>query len=180
MDALDLLHADHERIEELFKKYEKTGPRALKTRQQLVERIVKELVIHAEIEEQVFYPAVREALPEHDGIVLESLEEHHLVEVTLAELEQLEPSHERFDAKVRVLMENVRHHVEEEESEMFPQVREALETDLRKQIGETMDEAKGRVPTRPHPSSPDEPPGNVLAGATAGILDAIRDAIRGR
>jgi hemerythrin superfamily protein len=180
MDALELLHADHERIDGLFEEYERSGPRAHKTRQRLVERMISELVVHAEIEEQIFYPAVREALPEREAAILESLEEHHLVEVTLSELDGMKPTGERFDAKVRVLIENVRHHVAEEEGTMFPLVSDVLGADVRREIGDAMAQARGRVPTRPHPRSPDEPPGNVLAGAAAGIIDAVRDVLRGR
>lgn len=180
MDALALLRADHERVDGLFTQYEQTGADAREERHRLVERIIKELVIHAEIEEQIFYPAVREALPGQEGEVLESLEEHHLVEVTLAELDKMDAGDERFDAKVRVLIENVRHHVTEEEQEMFPRVEAAIDADLRRRMGQAMEEARGRVPTRPHPSSPDTPPGNILAGAASGILDAVRDAVRGR
>ena len=181
MNAIEVLKRDHETVEGLFTKFEAAGPRAHKTKRDLVDRMIKELSIHAEIEEMVFYPAVREALPEdeHD-IVLESLEEHHVVKLVLSELEHMPAEHERFDAKVTVLIENVRHHVEEEEQEMFPDVAKRLDADVLEDIGKALTEAKKYVPTRPHPSAPDEPPGNQLGGVVSGLLDRVRDAVTGR
>jgi hemerythrin superfamily protein len=176
MDAITLLKADHKTVEDLFKKFEKAGERATKTKRDLVDRMIKELAIHAAIEEQVFYPAVREAVPDTDSNVLESLEEHHVVKWTLSELEGMDPESERFDAKTTVLIESVRHHVKEEEEELFPKVREALGRNFLSELGDAMADAKRSAPTHPHPHSPDTPPGNVVAGAVAAILDRARDA----
>jgi hypothetical protein len=81
---------------------------------------------------------------------------------------------ERFDAKVNVLMENVRHHVDEEEREMFPRVRKALSRDQLNELGELIERAKKVAPTRPHPKAPDEPPGNVMAALVTGFIDRVR------
>src|SRR4051812_21522690 len=116
MDAITLLKNDHKTVEKLFKAFEKAGDGAKVRKRELVDKIIEELAIHAAIEEQVFYPAIRELVPESEDMVLESLEEHHIVKWTLSELEALSPENERFDAKVIVLTESVRHHVEEEES----------------------------------------------------------------
>jgi hemerythrin superfamily protein len=180
MDAITLLKNDHKTVEGLFKRFEKLGPRAVKSKQELVERIIRELSIHAGIEEMFFYPAIREAAEGGDAgeMVLESLEEHHIVKWVLAELEGMGPEHERFDAKVTVLIENVRHHVEEEEKELFPQLNKLLGKARLDEIGEAMNRAKKTVPTRPHPRSPDEPPGNLVAGAGAALLDRARDTGR--
>ena len=176
MDAITLLRQDHKTVEGLFKKFEKTGDGATKTRRDLVDRIIKELAVHAEIEEQVFYPAVRAELPDETDLVLEALEEHHVVKWTLSELDGMDPSHERFKAKVTVLMESVRHHVEEEEDELFPKVRDALGRNVLGEIGDTMEQVKKVAPTKPHPRSPDEPPGNTLAAPAAALVDKARDA----
>jgi hemerythrin superfamily protein len=180
MDAITLLKADHETVEGLFKKFEKLGPRAKKGKQDVVERIIKELSVHAAIEEMVFYPAVRQAVEDEkiDEMVLESLEEHHIVKWVLSELHKMSPEHERFDAKVTVLMENVRHHVEEEEQELFPAVEKAFDKEQLNQLGKALAEAKKAAPTRPHPAAPDEPPGNVMAGTGAGVVDKALDAGR--
>jgi hemerythrin superfamily protein len=180
MNAITLLKNDHKTVEGLFKRFEKLGPRAVKSKQEVVERIIRELSIHAAIEEMFFYPAIREAAEGGDAgdMVLESLEEHHIVKWVLSELEGMSPDHDRFDAKVSVLIESVRHHVEEEEKELFPQLTKLLGKARLDDIGEAMNKAKKTVPTRPHPRSPDEPPGNLVAGAGAALLDKARDTGR--
>jgi len=179
MDLITLLKNDHKTVEELFKKFEQAGDRANKTKRRLVDEIMTELSIHAAIEEQVFYPATREARQETEEMVLEALEEHHLVKLALSELEKMDPEDERFTPKVTVLIENVRHHVKEEEGEMFPKVRKAMKPKQLEALGEQLEEAKKSAPTRPHPAAPDEPPGNMIAGGVAAVMDAGKDAIRG-
>jgi hemerythrin superfamily protein len=177
MDAITLLRDDHRTVEKLFKEFEKAGPRAGKTKWKLVDKIIEELSIHAMIEETIFYPAVRNAVEDAEDDVLEALEEHHIVKWVLSELEGMTPKDERFDAKVTVLIENVRHHVKEEQDELFPEVRAAMTRKDLTTLGEAMAEAKKVVPTRPHPKAPDEPPGNIVAGAVAGVVDKARDAL---
>jgi hemerythrin superfamily protein len=180
VDAITLLREDHRTVEKLFKEFEKLvkagGGDARK--RSVVDQIITELSIHAAIEEQVFYPAIRRGVPDVDDTVLEGLEEHHIVKWTLSELEGLAPSEERFDAKVKVLMESVRHHVEEEQDEMFPKVREALGRKQLAEIGDALEAAKKAAPTHPHPKAPDTPPGNLVAGTGSGILDRIKDVGR--
>jgi len=178
MDAITLLVKDHQTVEKLFEKFEQTGPRAIKARKALADRIVHELSVHAAIEEQVLYPAIRESLPEVEDDVLEALEEHHVAKWVLSEIDAMAPDHERFQAKVTVLIENVRHHVEEEEEELFPKVRKAFGPAQLEEIGEALADAKKMVPTRPHPKAPDTPPGNIAAGTGAALLDKARDAGR--
>ena len=134
----------------------------------------------------LFYPAVRTAalkansrsLKEAADTVLESLEEHHVVKWTLSELEKMKPEEERFDAKVQVLMESVRHHVEEEQEELFPKVRKLFDAEVLEQLGERMQKAKKLAPTRPHPRAPDQPPGNMVAGTVAAVMDRAKDMVR--
>lgn len=179
MDAITLLKNDHRTVEGLFKKYEATGDRAHKTRRTLVDTIIRELSVHATIEEQVFYPGARSAAKGTTDVVLESLEEHHIVKWTLSELEDMDPTDERFHAKVTVLMESVRHHVKEEEQELFPKVRKALSRSALQDLGDRMEAAKAIAPTRPHPRAPDEPPGNLVTGAAAAAMDAGKDLVTG-
>jgi hemerythrin superfamily protein len=176
MNAITLLKNDHKTVEDLFKRFEKLGPRAVKTKQDVVERIIRELSIHAAIEEMIFYPAIRQAVEdgEIEDMVLESLEEHHIVKWVLSELDGMNPANERFDAKVTVLTENVRHHVEEEEHDLFPSVSKRLGRPRLDELGEAMARLKKTAPTRPHPRSPDEPPGNLVAGAGAALVDKAR------
>ena len=116
-DAVELIKSDHRKVEQLFREFEEAGDRAYKTKQELVAQIVEELEVHATIEEEIYYPAV-EAKARKDGkeLIAEAVEEHHVVKILLGELGSMSSEDEAFDAKVTVLMENVRHHVEEEES----------------------------------------------------------------
>jgi hypothetical protein len=127
----------------------------------------------------VFYPVARATVPDTEDVALESLEEHHIVKWLLSELEGLDPTDERFDAKVTVLIENVRHHVEEEEGEFFPKVRNELGRKALADLGEAMTDAKKSAPTHPHPRSPDVPPANAVVGAIAGVVDRVGDNISG-
>jgi len=172
MDAIALLRNDHRAVERLFKEFEKAGPRAHKTRRQVADRIVKELSVHAVIEEQLFYPAVREAVPDADDDVLEGLEEHHIVKWTLSEVDGMDPEHERFVPKMTVLMESVRHHVEEEEGELFPTVRDAMGRKQLAELGDAMARAKEIAPTVPHPRAPDTPRAKAARPTKAAINKA--------
>lgn len=149
MDAIVLLKDDHKTVEKLFKEFERAGDRAVKTKRRLVDQMIKELTVHAYIEEQVFYPAARAAVPATTDHVLESIEEHHVVVWMLSELAGMDPANERFTAKVTVLIENVRHHVEEEEQDWFPQVRKAMGRNALQQLGEKMAAAKATAPADP-------------------------------
>ncbi|MDQ1374876.1 MAG: hypothetical protein QOJ09_2214 [Actinomycetota bacterium] len=92
----------------------------------------------------------------------------------LSELDGMDPGNERFDAKVTVLKENVEHHVEEEEQDWFPKVREAMGRKALQELGAAMEKAKKTAPKRPHPRSPDTPPANIVVGAAAGLIDTAR------
>ncbi|HZI44918.1 MAG TPA: hemerythrin domain-containing protein [Ilumatobacter sp.] len=179
MDAIALLRDDHKTVEQLFKRFEKAGDRAYVEKRQIVDRIIEELSVHAAIEEQVFYPVARETVPGTEDVALESLEEHHIVKWLLSELVDLDPEHERFDAKVTVLMENVRHHVEEEQDEFFPKVRAQLSRTALADLGQALADAKKTAPTRPHPRLPDAPPGNSVVGALAGVVDRVGGNVSG-
>ncbi len=179
MDAITLLKDDHHTVEQLFKRFEQAGDRAHVQKRQIVDRIIEELSVHAAIEEQVFYPFARAAVPNTEDIALESLEEHHVVKWLLSELSDMDPAHERFDAKVTVMIENVRHHVKEEESDFFPKVREHLGRNELAELGEALAEAKKSAPTRPHPRMPDAGPANVVAGAITGVVDRVGSNLSG-
>jgi len=178
MDAIALLKADHKTVEALFRRFEQASPNAKKLKRKLVDQIVRELAVHAVIEEQVLYPAVRSKAEELEDTVLEALEEHHVVKWLLKELEDLPPEAERFNAKVTVLMENVRTHVSVEEQVLFPELRKVFEPRELRELAELLKVAKKAAPTRPHPRAPDTPPGNLAAGAVSSMLDLGKDAIQ--
>ena len=147
MDALDLLEQQHRDLEELFAGLSAAGPAGRRTA--LVTQLVRAVEAHSPIEETVFYPAARKAAPDTTDHVLESIEEHHVVVWMLSELATMDPADERFTAKVTVLIENVRHHVKEEEQDWFPQVRKAVGTKDLRQLGEELAAAKSRAPADP-------------------------------
>ncbi|HKR99573.1 MAG TPA: hemerythrin domain-containing protein [Candidatus Dormibacteraeota bacterium] len=146
-DAIALLKADHRKVKQLFRDFERAGERAHATQRRLVERITEELVVHAGIEEAVFYPQVRRRIDASEDEVLESLEEHHVVKMMLSELEGMDPKDERFRAKVTVLIENVEHHIGEEERELFPEVRRGFTRAELVQLGGELETARSTVPS---------------------------------
>jgi hemerythrin superfamily protein len=149
MDAVELLEDDHKMVEDLFGRYEEAGDEAYKEKRHLVDRVIKELSVHATIEEEIFYPATREARGETERIIAEAYQEHAKARRTLAELETMEAEDPRFDQTVRSLIADVRHHVEEEEGEMFPQVQQLLSKEELESLGEQMKEAKKSAPRSP-------------------------------
>ncbi len=179
MDAITLLRNDHKTVESLFKRFEKAGDKAYVAKREIVDRIIEELSVHTSIEEQVFYPMARSRVPKTEDIALESLEEHHIVKWVLSELDSLDPRDERFDAKVTVLIENVRHHIEEEQTEFFPLVRGSMNQAELVELGEAMAMAKKSAPTHPHPRSPDDGPAKSQMSAIVGVVDRIGDNLSG-
>ncbi|MFG2988963.1 hemerythrin domain-containing protein [Streptomyces sp. NPDC048257] len=149
MDGIVLLKEDHKTVEKLFKRFEKAGESAHAEKREIADQVIAELTTHTWIEEKIFYPAAREAAPDTKDHVLESVEEHHVVLWMLSELKGLDPADERFDAKMSVLMENVRHHVEEEEKEWFPDVRKAMGRNRLNELGEEMEAARKTAPDEP-------------------------------
>ena len=141
MNAFELLKKDHEKVSGLFKQLDETTERAVKTREELFAKLKEELDIHARIEETIFYPAIKEAEETHE-ITLEAIEEHNVVKQLLSELEQLSVADETWTAKLTVLKENVEHHVEEEEGEMFKDARKVLSTEQVEELGARMESAK--------------------------------------
>src|ERR1051325_8682045 len=138
MDAIELLKQDHEKVSGIFEKLEPTTEQAVKTREELFAKLKNELDVHARIEEQIFYPAIKEAQETHD-ITLEAFEEHAVVKRLLAELEELPKDDETWGAKLKVLQENVEHHVEEEEGEMFKSARKVLSKEQIEALGARME-----------------------------------------
>ena len=127
MNALTLLTQDHKLVQELFDKFEKT--RSEEKKAELAVQIVSELKVHAQIEEEIFYPAAREAIKDTD-LLDEATVEHQSAKDLIAQIEGEGPEGELFEAKVKVLGEYIKHHVKEEQNELFPEVRKAKNLDL--------------------------------------------------
>ncbi|MGI8999554.1 MAG: hemerythrin domain-containing protein [Candidatus Limnocylindria bacterium] len=141
MDAISLLTDDHAKVKKLLAEGEATTERAEKTRTELFEAIKGEMLIHERIEEEIFYPALK-AHPKAKEIVLEGYEEHHVVDEIMGELETTSVTDEVWAAKFKVMKENIEHHMEEEEGEMFKQARQVFSTDELNKLGAEMMELK--------------------------------------
>ena len=137
MDAITLLKSDHDLVKSLLAELETTTERGVKTRTELFARIKAELTVHEIIEEEIFYPELK-AHPKAEDIVLEGYEEHHVVDLLLGELSDLAVDDETWGAKAKVMQENVEHHIEEEEGEMFPQARSVFDRNELAELGERM------------------------------------------
>ncbi len=148
-DALVLLKDDHKEVKDLFKQFQQAGENAFKTKGDLVSRIIELLTVHTYLENELIYPEVRRLLPGLEDDVLESYEEHHVADVLCMELSAMSADDERYVAKTTVLIENVTHHIEEEEQEWFPKVREGLSRTQLSELGERMLEMKKTAPHSP-------------------------------
>jgi hypothetical protein len=137
MDALTLLKTDHDKVKRLLTELEKTTERGVKTRSELFATIKGELTIHETIEEEIFYPALMEVAKTRE-ITLEGYEEHHVVDLLMGELEDLDVSDESWGAKAKVMKENIEHHIEEEEGEMFKKTRQVFDLSELDELGERM------------------------------------------
>ena len=137
MNALTMLEEDHKKMRGLLDQLESTTERGVRTREELFATIKGELTLHETIEEEIFYPALKEH-PKAVDIVLEGYEEHHVVDLVMAELEGLPVDDETWGAKAKVMQENVEHHMEEEEGDMFKQARSIFDREELEALGEKM------------------------------------------
>jgi len=163
-DAIAELKKDHREVRALFEQFEALTPRSVKKAQQLRDRIVKSLSVHAAIEERVLYPVMIELLPDAEPDVLEGLQEHALAEQLLAQVAGMSAEDRWFHPKMKVLIESVTHHIKEEEKDLFPQLRKALtKTDLVK-LGDELRVARKTAPVVPPP-----------AAQVRGLLENVQD-----
>ncbi len=137
MDAIAMLKEDHDKVKKLLTELETTTERGVKTRAELFSTIKGELTVHEIIEEEIFYPELK-AHPKARDIVLEGYQEHHVVDLLMGELEQMDVTDERWGAKAVVMKENIEHHIEEEEGEMFAKARQVFDRDELEDLGERM------------------------------------------
>ena len=141
MDAMSLLEEDHRKVKKMLAELESTTERGVKTREELFTKVKQELVVHEAIEEEIFYPALKEH-PKTKEIALEGYEEHHVVDTVMAEIEGVAYDDEKWGAKFKVMKENLEHHIEEEEGEMFKQAKQVFDEDELAQLGEDMEARK--------------------------------------
>jgi hemerythrin superfamily protein len=148
-DAIVILKDDHKKIKKLFKQFQDAGENATERKSGIVKQIIEELTVHTYLENECMYPEVRKLLPDLEDDVLESYEEHHVADILCAELFAMDPDNERYDAKTTVLIENVTHHIDEEEHDWFPKVRQGLGRKQLQELGARMNEMRDKAPRTP-------------------------------
>lgn len=181
-DVIEILTEDHRAVERMFAELEgidaSGGEAARARRKDLADQAVIELVKHTVAEEAEVYPAVKSKVSAQEAE--RAKHEHAEAEETMKRLEGLGPDDARFDAELALLMHEIREHVQEEETEIFPHMRSIFSPEELVDLGRKVESVKKLAPTRPHPSAPDEPPADKLLGPVLGLLDRMRDAVSRR
>jgi hemerythrin superfamily protein len=178
-DLIDVLVHDHHEIESMFVELESGRADPARVRE-LTDRVIVELVRHSVAEEQYLYPAARKALPGGDALADREIEEHAAAEETMKQLDGMDPTDPAFDGLVAQLITDVRGHIAEEETELFPRLRAAYRPSDLEELGGKVTRAKKMAPTHPHPDTPDTPPMNKLGAPVLGLVDRVRDALGAR
>jgi hemerythrin superfamily protein len=179
-DMISVLVTDHREVEEMFTRLEQQSGQTGEDLKNLATQVVAELVRHSVAEEAYLYPTTREALPDGDALADQEIAEHAEAERTMKRLEALDPTDAEFWPTLTALMTEIRSHIQEEENDLFPRLREACTAEQLTELGGKVETAKKTAPTRPHPSAPDKPPANKLLAPGAGLVDRVRDALSGR
>src|SRR5699024_10830175 len=160
-NLVDVIIADHRSVEEVFQELEQ-GSGTPQHRRQLADHVIAELVRHSVAKEQYMYPAAREALPDGDEVVDHELAEHAEAEQVMNDLDDVDPEDPRFNGLLAALMADVRHHIEEEETDLLPKLQQACSQERLQQLGAQVLEVRSTAPTRPHPNTPSTPPANRI------------------
>lgn len=176
--VVDIIIDDHREVQQMFNQArQETDPTEF---QRLVSTVVAELVRHSVAEEQYLYPALREHVEGGDDIADHEIAEHSEAEEVMKEMEGLDADDPQLRDKFNALVDDVTHHIEDEESDALPRLQSACPQEELIELGEKVERAKRMAPTRPHPSAPDTPPMNKLLAPGAGLVDRVRDALSGR
>ena len=181
-DVIDILEQDHREVEEMFAELESlrgaSTEEARQRRKDVTEQVTIELVRHSVAEEVIVYPRVSDKVSKEE--VEHAREEHKEAEETLARLEKLDADAANFDDELATLMEEIRHHIEDEEGEMFAHMRQVMDPGELRTLGSLVEAFKKVAPTRPHPNVPNTALGRLAAGPAASLLDRMRDLATGR
>jgi len=181
-DVIALIKADHATVDRLFRRYKGLSARSIKSRRNMADRVIKELSVHAAVEENVLYPVARTTVPKGDELVTEALHEHRSLKKALAALEKCPPDDLAFDDLMTDIEKEVRHHVKEEEGPggILRELRKHTPREQLVRMAKLTRQAKQAAPTRPHPKAPDTPPANIVGGAITGMFDKARDKLARR
>lgn len=179
-DALELLKSDHREIEQYFEMMEaarQTG--SVDEQRHVAQSVVHGLSIHAVAEEELVYPLMRKVLDDGDSLVEDALEEHQRAKELLDTIDGGDPASPEVGQAWDELVPLIKHHVQDEEGEDFPKLLAAVGQERLYELGDKLAKAKATAPTHPHPHAPNTPPGNMVAGPVAAVIDRVRDALRG-
>jgi hemerythrin superfamily protein len=181
-DVIEILEHDHREVEEMFAELESlrgaSTEEAKERRKAVTEQVTIELVRHSVAEEVLVYPKVEDKVSEEE--VEHAREEHAQAEETLARLEKLDSDDPAFDDELATLMAEIRHHIEDEEGEMFAHMRQVIDADELRKLGTRVEAFKKVAPTRPHPNVPNTPLARTAAGPAASLFDRMRDLATSR
>lgn len=177
-DLIDHIIADHREADEVFREIDKSDDPEV--RRALVEHVITELVRHSVAEEQYLYPTIRKVLSDGDKLADHELAEHAEAEKLMKQIEKTDTNDAKFDELFSKLVDDIRHHIEGEESQLLPKLRDACDSAELQELGEKFERSKKIAPTRPHPTAPDRPPANKILGPGAALIDRMRDALTGR
>jgi hemerythrin superfamily protein len=178
-DLVRVITKDHRQIELILAQLQ-LGEGTPRHRRELADHLTTELVRHAVAEEMYMYPAARRALLDGDDVADRGIAEHAEVELILKDLEGVDAADPRFDDLVGKVIDEVRHHVLQEEEQVLPPLLQACSAEELQELGRMVVRAKDSAPTRPHPSAPDKPPANLVLGPGVGMIDRLRDTLTGR
>ncbi|MER6573074.1 hemerythrin domain-containing protein [Streptomyces sp. NPDC001093] len=178
-NVIEELMTDHREVEEIFGRIQAMTGGGQELRD-LVNEVTIELVRHSIAEEEYLYPAVREHIQGGDQIADKEIADHGRVEKLLKQLEKVQDDDPQMSPLLQQLMDEVAAHVDDEENNLFPMLRQACSSETLTELGDKVRRAKAMAPTRPHPSAPDTPPANKLLAPGAGLVDRARDFVTGR
>jgi hemerythrin superfamily protein len=181
-DVVDVLSADHREFDRIFTELEglhgRSDPESLRRKRELVDEVTIGLVKHSVAEETRVYPRVEKQVDKAEAE--HAKEEHAEAEETMKRLERMDPEDPEFDAVVAELIREIRHHVQEEESRMFTELRASFRREDLVEMAEQVEAIKKIAPTRAHPMTPNEAGVRLAVGPVASLLDHLRDAVSGR
>jgi hemerythrin-like domain-containing protein len=181
-DVIEVLEQDHREVEQMFAELESLRGASTEDEQSrrkaLTEQVTIELVRHSVAEEVLVYPEVEKKVSAEEAE--HAREEHAEAEETLQRLEKLDADDPAFDDELATLMGEIRHHIDDEEGEMFAHMRQVIEADELRRLGARVEAFKKVAPTRPHPNVPNEPLPRIAAGPAASLFDRMRDLATGR
>jgi hypothetical protein len=181
-DVIDVLEQDHREVEAMFAELESLRGAATEEekerRKAVTEQVTIELVRHSVAEEVLVYPKVEEKVSAEEAE--HARKEHAEAEETLQRLEKLDADDPTFDDELATLMAEIRHHIEDEEGQMFAHMRQVIDADELQKLGERVEAFKKVAPTRPHPNVPNQPVPRMAVGPAASLFDRMRDLATGR